>query len=270
MLNRVNESAEEFVRDSLEIVSKAKERGIHLRILGAMACYLHLRELDPTALQLYVSLGRLSSDETFTDLDVIGYKKQRVDIMKLFEDELHLTTDRRFNAAFGNERLLYYKDSRFSIDVFLDALRYSHDVDFKNRLELDYPTVTVTDFLLEKLQIHEINRKDLIDLVATFLYYPVRYGSTGREIDVDYVSSVLGSDWGFWYDASSNMKKTSQMSEVLKGEGKLTEAQSTRVTSQLTELCDRVENAEKSEKWKSRAKVGIKKPWYRNVEEIVR
>jgi len=270
MLNRVNESAEEFVRDSLEIVSKAEERGIRLRILGAMACYLYLRELDPNALQLYVSLGRLGSDETFTDLDVIGYKKQRVSIMKLFEEELHLTTDRRFNVAFGNERLLYYKENRFSVDVFLDALRYSHDIDFRNRLELHYPTITVTDLLLEKLQIHEINRKDLIDLVATFLYYPVQKGSTSKVIDLDYVSSVLGSDWGFWYDANSNMKKTSQMSEVLKSEGKLTATQSARVISQVTELHDRVESVEKSEKWKSRAKVGIEKPWYRDVEEIVR
>jgi hypothetical protein len=272
MQSKVNASPEDFARDSIELVSKARERGVKLRILGALSCYLRLKDIGGQAVTSYLQAGRLASGETFTDLDLIGYRKQRVEIMKLLEDELGLSPDRRFNAAFGNERLLYYKDGKFSIDVFLDKLNYSHDVDFKGRLELDYPTITVTDFLLEKLQIHQINRKDLIDLVASFLHHhiPTDSSPTPRSIDSSYICSVLSDDWGFWYDASENLKKTIQMCNMLKDEGKLTDAEASKVTSGVNELHGSIENVQKSGKWKVRAKVGTKKPWYRDVEEIVR
>jgi len=39
------------------------------------------------------------------------------------------------------------------VDVFFDKLLVAnHPIDFKGRLELDYPTITVTDMLLEKFR----------------------------------------------------------------------------------------------------------------------
>ncbi|MEW6080984.1 MAG: hypothetical protein AB1576_04245 [Bacillota bacterium] len=52
------------------------------------------------------------------------------------------------------------------MDVFfLDNLSFCHVVPFLGRLELDCPTVTTTDVLLEKMQIVETNAKDLKDTI---------------------------------------------------------------------------------------------------------
>jgi len=267
---KVNEGFDDFVKDSVEIVSRAKEKGIELRILGALSSYLHLKEADPNAAQFYQGLGRLGPDVTFTDLDLMGLRKQRGDLMKFLEKDLHLKPDLRFLQVYGNERLLYYKDDKFSIDVFLDKLHYSHDVDFKERLGLDYPTITTTDLVLEKLQIHEINRKDLVDLTVTFLYHPIRDGFSREVVDARYISSILCNDWGFWYDATSNLPKTALMCEALKGEGKLVDDQVATVKSRISELLGHLERTPKSNGWTKRAKVGTSKPWYRDVEEVVR
>jgi hypothetical protein len=270
MPNAVNAGVDEFTRESLQIVSTANKKGIYLRILGSLSCYLRLKEHDWTASDLFLSLGRLPDQTTFTDLDLVGYKKQRIDVMRVLETELNLKPDQRFNAAFGGERLLYYKDNKFTVDIFFDKLQYSHDVDFRNRLELDYPTITVTDFVLEKLQIHEINRKDLIDLVVTFLYHRVGSGSDKRSIDADYISDLLSSDWGFWFDVTTNLEKTLQLCDVLLREGKLSSEQAGRSKSRISELLQIIEKTSKTDEWTKRAKVGTKKQWYRDVEEVVR
>ncbi|MEI6308399.1 MAG: hypothetical protein WCP58_02000 [bacterium] len=59
------------------------------------------------------------------------------------------------------------------MDVFYARLNFSHPVEFgripgKGRLELDFPTIALADIVLEKLQIHFINKKDLIDLILLF------------------------------------------------------------------------------------------------------
>jgi hypothetical protein len=270
LATKVEESLEDFVNDSRAIVDGAKRRGIELRILGALSCYLHLKELYPDAAAFYQGLGRLADGSTFTDLDLIGYKKERRKIMEVLEKDLGLKPDLRFMALYGNERLLYHKDGKFSIDVFLDRLDYSHVVDFKGRLELDYPTISVTDLVLEKLQIHQINRKDLIDLVVTFLFHDVQNGFERDVVDSAYISSVLSSDWGFWYDATNNLGKASQMCQLLQAEGKLTEEQRIRAETRIAELLRRIEGQPKTNDWIKRSRAGTSKPWYRDVEEIVR
>ena len=48
--------------------------------------------------------------------------------------------------------------------MFLDALRMSHTIEFKARLDCTPPTAQTADLLLAKLQIHEITEKDVKDM----------------------------------------------------------------------------------------------------------
>jgi len=52
------------------------------------------------------------------------------------------------------------------VDVFLDKFRMEQSLDFRQRLRLDDVTIPITDLLLTKLQIVELNEKDLKDIVA--------------------------------------------------------------------------------------------------------
>ncbi len=259
----------EFAREAVKIVEVARERGAELRVLGALAIYLHSSEELREKMR---SLGRLGEGAaTFTDLDLAGYRKHSKEVKRLFERELGFKPDFYVNRLFGSKRLIYYHpQGLYHVDVFFDKLEFSHDVDLRGRLELDFPTITLADLVLEKTQIHQINRKDLVDLIVLFLGHEVVEGQRGDAIDGSYIAKVLADDWGFYYDATNNLRLVRRLAGELASQGKLSGEELGLVEARVDRLLEMIEREPKTKKWMKRAKVGTKKPWYREVEEVVR
>jgi len=273
-INFVKMSEDEFVKEAIGIVEKAHSRGLELRILGSLATYIH--SVNNGHVDMFRSLERFGEGQPlFTDLDLAAYGKQRGEITK-FMRELNFAPNMVVNGMFGRTRLIYYHpENKYHIDLFLNKLEFSHDVKFgekpgSGRLELDYPTISPADIVLEKVQIHQINRKDLIDLVALFLIHDVQEQNSKDAIDGSYIAKVLANDWGFWYDATINITSVKTLVEQLREQGKITDAQSQTVMQRLDKLLNMIANAPKSRDWEKRAKVGTSKLWYRDVEEVVR
>jgi len=262
---------DKFIEEALSIVEKAKGMGIQLRLIGALAIYIH-SDNCPICREKFRTLGRFGEGQPlFTDLDLVGYGKQRKDIKKLFEQTLKFKPDFYINRLFGTRRHIYYHpQGYYHVDVFFDKLEFSHDVDLKKRLELDYPTISLADLVLEKTQIHEINRKDIVDLIVLFLGHEVGEKQEKEIIDGKYIAKVLADDWGFYYDATNNLKLVKRFSESFVKEGKLSEEECKTVVERVDKLLEMIEAEPKTRKWRKRAKVGTKKPWYRVVEEVVR
>ncbi len=262
---------EEFVAEAERIVAGAQERGIILRILGALGIYIHSKHV-PEALSIYDRIKRFGEGKPmFTDLDLMAYGKQRKKVMEYFEKELKFKYDMIMRALWAGKRLIYFHPKDYyHVDVFFDKLEYSHDVIFKGRLELDYPTISLADLALEKLQIHEINLKDIVDLMVLFYGHDICEGQEKECIDGKYIAKVLADDWGFWYDATTNLNKVKHFTERYFNEGKLTENEKNVILSRIDKLLKMIDEEPKSKKWKKRAKVGTSKPWYREVEEVVR
>jgi hypothetical protein len=265
---------EQFLAESLAIIEAARRKNIIVRILGGFAIYVH-SDKCPECRTLQLSLGRLGEGKPpFTDLDLAGYNKQWKDVKNLFEKDCKLKPDRMVNALFGGNRLVYFHpESNFPIDVFFDKLEYSHDVSFgefkKNgRLELDYPTLNLADLVLEKLQIHQINKKDLIDILVLLLGHEVTQELKADCIDGGYIANILSDDWGFWYDATNNLKHAADLGKHFVSEQKISHDSWHIMNKRLDELNKIIENREKTPTWKIREKVGIKKPWYTEVSEI--
>lgn len=212
----------------------------------------------------------------FTDLDLAGYNRQRGDINKFFTKELGFQPDTLVNGMFGHKRLIYYHpQNKYHVDVFMNKLEFSHDVNFgdkpgSGRLELDSPTITATDIVLEKLQIHAINRKDLIDLIAIFIVHDVHEQFDKNVVDGSYIASILSDEWGFWYDATVNLNKVVSLTEELSANGKLGPDHRQIVLQRTDKLLNVIANTHKSKNWEKRAKTGTKKAWYLEVEEVVR
>ncbi len=266
---------DEFMKEALALVDQAQSRGIHLRILGALAVYVHSLD-NQECKDAFRSLGRFGEGRPiFTDLDMVGYGKQRKEIVRLFES-LRFKPDNMVNAFFGNRRQIFYHPrGSYQTDIFLDKLEFSHDVQFGSkpgygRLELDTPTITLEDIVLEKLQIHRINHKDLIDLIVLFMGHEVSPRRDKNAIDGAYIASVLSDDWGFWYDSVSNLGKVSSLLNELLNSGRLPQTSATTGLARTDELVKILETAPKTDKWQKRAKVGTSKPWFREVEELVR
>jgi polyhydroxyalkanoate synthesis regulator phasin len=264
---------ESFVKECVDLLKKAQERGIVMRILGAMAVYIHsgnnarLREIHRMRFGEGVPM--------FTDLDLMAYSKQLNDIKKFFES-LGYKPDRMINILFPGKRLIYYHpEGKYHIDVFFNKLEFSHDVPFgdspgKGRLELSFPAISPTDVVLEKLQIHHINRKDLVDLIVMFLSHELSDRDGDGLINKKYIAKLLADDWGFWYDARENLGKVKGMASTLVKEGILKEDEAQIVVKKVDELIKAIDEEPKTKNWEKRAKKGTKEKWYREVDEIVR
>ena len=174
----------EYVDRALALVEQAKERGLDLRILGSLAYRLHC----PGNLRLFEEMQR-----DLTDVDVTARSDQRKDIRE-FLLGLGYQVDQDIVVATEGKRYFFTDPgSGMGVDVFFDELFYCHPIPLKDRLELDYPTISLADLLLEKMQIVQINPKDVKDSLVLLLEHPL--GSSDREaVDAAYVARVLGSD----------------------------------------------------------------------------
>ncbi len=175
----------------------------------------------------------------------------------------------------GNARHIYYGTRIPMIDVFYDKLSYNHPIDYRWRLEIHPLCVSLTDLLLQKLQIVQINDKDLKDAMLLLLAASVsdidvdKQRSSGNNhpkhyINIRYLCKLLSNDWGFYYTSTMNLAKVrAEVDNV----GVLTEPQRMTIRGRVDEIVQHLEKTPKSGKWKGRAKVGIKKPWYNEVSD---
>jgi hypothetical protein len=245
------------------IVDKAAAAGITLRILGAVAVSMH----SPDFVTLHESLERVKGATDFTDLDLMGYLKDRANIEPFFKS-IGITPEpraRRSPAIWAYRQMYMERNGNFHIDVFFDKLEMSHTIDFTHRLEVDCPTISLADILLEKMQIHHINEKDIKDTIVLVRAHDL--GSSDKDvINEDYIAEVLGGDWGFYYTVTKNLQKT----KLLLDGYAMPQTDKDNVSSKIDRLTSRIEREPKSMGFKMRAKVGEKKKWYNEVDETFR
>ncbi len=275
-LKSVHLGESEFCAQSVELVTRARDAGVPLRILGAMAVYIHSSH-RPETLDRYRGLERLGPGRPlFTDLDVIGYGERQKDTQRFFQETMRFTPDFHVNALFSGRRNVFrHPDGLYDIDVFYDLLSFSHDVLFRgsvsgDRLELDFPTIPLADIVLEKLQIHHVNRKDLVDLFMLLSGHGVAAGPAEDAVDGGHVARTLSADWGFEYDARANLGKLRGLAEHVVGEGKATREERVRVAAGIDRLLQLTDCEPKTKEWQKRAKKGTSKPWFNEVDEIER
>jgi len=246
---------EEFIKEALRIVEEAQKEGIFLRLLGALAIRLHTKKF----VHLHKALER-----KFTDIDLIGYSKQAKKLDGLFTKLGYKARPTSIALYVANRRIYLKPEADLKVDVFLDKLEFCHTIDLRGRLELDFPTITPSDLLLEKMQIVQITEKDLKDTMVLLR----EHGIDEKDNDVinaKYIAKLLSNDWGFYYTVTTNLKK---IKELLGLFGALTDEDRDIISKRIDKLLDYIEKEPKSLKWKIRAKVGTKKKWYREVETI--
>lgn len=238
------------VRQEAErILSRAEERSIALRILGGVAVFFHSPSAKHRALQ-----------REYRDLDFVGLSSESQAIEALFSD-LGYEADREFNTLHGQQRLFFWDSSNArQIDIFLDVLRMSHNLDLRNRLQADRPTIPLADLLLTKLQIYELNHKDAIDIIALLHDHPLGQVDT-ETINLDRIVQVLASDWGFYRTSTLNRDR---VREMVAEQDHFTSFD----VSKLDEIITAVEEAPKTRAWRMRALIGDRKRWYELPDEV--
>jgi len=254
--------AEGFIRSAIRIVEEAQKEGIILRIMGAVGFRIH----TPHLAELHKRLNRLNNSALeFTDLDLMTYGRFSQKLESFFT-ALGYPADQhaKYQIHVWAQRHFYHDSSgTFKIDVFFDRLEMSHTIDFKDRLEVDSPTIPLAELLLEKMQILQISEKDIKDAIILLLGHEMGEDDADH-INAKQIGSVLANDWGLWYTATMNLEKVRLFSAKY---GELSESEKDAIASKVDALRKYVEDYPKGTKWKIRAKMGTKRKWYRDVEE---
>jgi len=196
----------------------------------------------------------------YGDLDFVAPSRQRQAAEKLFES-LGYQGDRRFNTLNGHQRLLYVDGvNQRQIDIFIDRMKMCHVIELANRLGHAGPTLTPADLLLSKLQVYEVNMKDLVDTTALLLDHPIA-DHDDDAIDATYLARLTSDDWG--------LHRTLQLNTVrVRDAARELEVDAEQVNQRLDELWARIDAQPKSLKWKLRARVGDRLTWYELPEEV--
>jgi hypothetical protein len=151
------------------------------------------------------------------------------------------------------------------VDVFYEKLDFCHVIFWEGRLEVDAPTIPLAEMLLEKMQIVEINEKDVIDTIMLLLEHPL--GESDKEtINIARVAGLCAQDWGLWRTTTMNLEKVGQLAQ---GYDQLMDEQKAYVASQVETALARIEAEPKPLAWRLRARVGDRVKWYKDVDEVM-
>ncbi|MFX0195662.1 MAG: hypothetical protein ACFFCW_06015 [Candidatus Hodarchaeota archaeon] len=243
----------DFRGEAWRVVDNAKDQGLTIRVLGALAFRIHCPQWTP----LHSALGRV-----ITDIDFIAYGENRKAVIELLKELGYIMNrDQLRLMRLYRRYMLDDPTNNRHIDVFFDRLDFCHTIEFQDRLEIDYPTISLADLMLEKLQIVELNEKDVIDVIVLLREHEVGDGDE-EIVDSGYISELLAIDWGFYYSATTNLKK---IRDYLLNHKTILNIDKKIVEAKINQLYERIEETPKSKKWKMRATVGTKRKWYKDV-----
>jgi hypothetical protein len=248
----VSEIRAEIVAEGERLVARAATAGVVLRLLGGVAVFLRARGGLPQALA-----------RPYADLDVLTARGGSAAAARFLRGqgyEPHVA----FNALHGQERLLFFDEGNArQVDVFVGAFRMSHAIPLEGRIELEPVTLPLAELLLTKLQIAELNEKDVRDALA-LLHGHALGESDGETLNAARIAEACASDWGLWRTFTRNLASVRTHLDRYE----LSCAQRAEVLARLDALLERIEREPKSRGWKLRARIGERKRWYELPEEV--
>jgi hypothetical protein len=234
------------------LVETGSQAGVTVRLIGGLAIAEH------AAAPLDAALVREPRD---IDVVVRDGAAGRVLIDLMAADGY--APDTRFNAMSGGQRLLLHDEAHDrQVDVFVGTFEMCHAIPIAARLDRHAVSVPAAELLLTKLQIVELNRKDVIDACVLLASQPV-VTSDADGIEAHVVADLCARDWGLWRTSTMNLERIDEHLPQL-GVGPDTAA---TVSVRVAELRQRIDDAPKSRGWKMRGRVGDRVRWYREPDE---
>jgi hypothetical protein len=231
------------------------ERGLTVRLIGGLAVAGHRHREIPSPLR-----------RTYGDIDLVIDPRQGRPF-KAAMPELGYTPNVRFNNLRGDKRMLFFDEpNRRSLDVFVGRFQMCHRLDLTGRLNLHPVTLGPADLLLTKLQVVEINHKDLTDAMTILLTHEVAAADTPAEddhISSERLAAVTSADWGWFTTFTDNLARLPGLAEAL-----LDAVDSEIVSRRVTEILEILAVAPKSMRWRTRSKLGRRVSWYELPDEI--
>jgi hypothetical protein len=236
------------------IVARAAADSIPVRLLGGVAIWIRS---SPAA---RAALGR-----DYPDVDLVAHKRQSRALRALLE-AAGFEPERVFNATHGARRLLYHGPAGWQVDIFLDTFEMSHTLDLGTRLEAEPETLAAAELLLTKLQVAEVNAKDLSDAAMLLWDHEPADADGPGLLNAAQLAATCGASWGLFTTVTDNLGACRDLLASLVPAGPDRE----RIGGRIGAVSRALEAAPKTVGWQLRAKVGRRKRWYQLPEEVTR
>jgi hypothetical protein len=241
----------DIVAEGERLLERAEAEGVDVRLLGGVAVRLHAPTL-PAAF-----------DREYKDLDFVAPKGGASRADRLLR-EAGYEPHTAFNALNSKERMLFFDTANDrQVDVFVGAFRMCHEIPLSDRLGVEQRTVPLAELLLTKLQIIELNEKDVRDTLLLVHGHEVA-DHDGDTINGARIAELCAADWGLWRTITANVEKVIEHAPSYDVPADERE----RMQARLQTVLDRIEAEPKSRGWKLRAKIGERKRWYELPEEV--
>jgi hypothetical protein len=238
---------------AVQVVRDAAEGGVPLRLLGGQAVRLLCPDFP----------SRARDDQ---DMDFASVTHARTQVVEFLRSR-GFEEDRRFNALHGHRQMYFKTPEGRTVDVVFDQLRMCHVLDFSDRIDRMPDTLDVTDLLLSKLQIVEMNRKDIQDILYLLAGFEVQDGDEPTAVGLGRFSHLVANDWGWWRTVTNNLDAILAL-DAGELEGLIPPASPHDPIEQVRFLRRHAEETPKSIRWRIRGRVGERVRWYDLPEEV--
>jgi hypothetical protein len=234
-------------QEALRLLEAIERRRVGAALIGGMAVRLLAGDRLPAAYRRDIA-----------DLDFVTRRADRRDLESVLVDAGYVP-DTEFNALNGARRMLFHDvEHGRQVDVFVDTFAMCHELPLGQSVSVGARTLPAGDVLMTKLQIVELNAKDRRDLYALLV--------ADVALDVERIAAITANDWGLQHTFERNL----DVLEAGLGDQPLAEPEHAAVARRLRALREAMEQAPKSRKWKLRARIGERKRWYEEPEEVQR
>jgi len=246
----------ELEAEMQRLIFEAQKEHILLRLLGGLAIKVH----SPHA-------NHRSLERKYPDIDFVTDKASAKKLLN-FLPAMGYTPNKTFNTLSGDRRQLWYDEANGrQIDIFIGDFTMCHTLPLADRLEIEPLTIPLAELFLSKAQIVQLNRKDVLDLLALLLDHEVGPGDQ-ETINAEYIAGLCAKDWGLYTTVSLSLQKLRQFLE--EGSIELDEQEAQTIMKRLVTLERAMDDAPKTMAWKMRARIGTRVRWYEEVEEVQR
>jgi hypothetical protein len=149
--------------------------------------------------------------------------------------------------------------------VFVELFEMCHALPLADSLGQPGPSLPATDLLMTKLQIVQLNAKDRDDCYALLSGSALGAGDPAA-IDPARIARLTAGDWGLHHTLELNLGRlrADLAARQLPGGG------AERISAAIAAVADAIDAEPKSRAWRLRARIGERKVWYDEPEEVKR
>jgi hypothetical protein len=241
----------DIAAEAERIIVSSEPLDLPLRLIGGLAVALRCKR----------EIASLQREPQDIDLVTVRGKGRAVTEVL---PELGYVANLTFNTMNSGKRALFYDPPHErQVDVFVGAFEMCHVIPMSERILLEDRTLPLAELVLTKLQIYELNDKDQRDILRLLIEHDVGDGDR-EQINGAHVAALCAADWGLWRTCKLNVERTA----AALGDYALDAALQDAVRDRLTRLWERVEAEPKPAQWRMRNRIGDRRRWYQQPDEV--